>query len=326
MYLTAYYFRQHQYTLVPKHLREDFQWMTDAGCDAVAIAVLEQDPKAIPANFDHMFHEAERAGLDIWIVPSRWGGVVAGSPKVPSMYAASTPHVWSLDAQGNPNIFMGPMCSVHHPDSAAFFQQQFDVTLGRWPFAGIIWDELKNLQKPDHCDAAKAKIRTEGLDPAMLDAPEWIAQQSVGFFDAMTEYAASVRSGLKSGLFIYGHLPQYIIDACCSMQHVEVVGLDGRPYTLQPKPEAEHHPNKSLIDQGPSFKATATAHGKQSLMLIENHDMPEELYDNMQRELPATLAMDFDHVLFYYYPRNLTDPDRQMQIIKDAMKIHARQG
>jgi len=70
MYLTAYYFRQHQYTLVPKHLKEDFEWMADCGCQGVAVAVLEQDPSSIPANFDHMFREAERVGLDIWLVPS----------------------------------------------------------------------------------------------------------------------------------------------------------------------------------------------------------------------------------------------------------------
>jgi len=204
-------------------------------------------------------------------------------------------------------------------------KSQFDATVGQWPFEGIIWDELKNLKYADHSDSAKAKVKEKGLVVTILEDPNWIVEQAVGFIDDMTAYAASLRSDLQSGLFIYGHMPQYMIEACASMEHVQAVGLDGRPYSLKPKPEAEHHPDKSLIDQGPDFKRIAKLHGKKSLMLIENHDMPESLYGNMERELPEVLAMNYDHVLFYYYPRNLTDPDRQMSIVRSAIQKHLSQ-
>lgn len=41
--LNAYYFRHHMYSLVPRHVREDMEWMADVGTNAVSLAILEQD-------------------------------------------------------------------------------------------------------------------------------------------------------------------------------------------------------------------------------------------------------------------------------------------
>jgi len=50
-------------------------------------------------------------------------------------------------------------------------------------------------------------------------------------------------------------------------------------------------------------------------MLVENHCMPHpEDIDLMDRRLPEILQLDADHVHFYYRPRNVCEPDRQMDI------------
>lgn len=100
--LNAYYFRRHTYTLVPRHLREDMEWMADCGTQAVSIGVLEQDLEAARWNLDHACREADRAGLKVYAVPSRWGGLVAGSLKVPSLFTATHPETWVRKADGTP--------------------------------------------------------------------------------------------------------------------------------------------------------------------------------------------------------------------------------
>jgi hypothetical protein len=116
--INAYYFRAHMYTLVPRQVREDMIWMADVGTDAVTIAVFEQDLYAARENIEVIHREAARVGLKLFAVPSRWGGQLAGAPKVPSMFTACHPETWVLNKDGTPyiNPFCGPMSSVHHPD------------------------------------------------------------------------------------------------------------------------------------------------------------------------------------------------------------------
>ena len=71
MKLNAYYFRAHMYTLVPRQVREDMQWMADIGTDIVSPAILEQDLAAVPRNLDLISREAERVGMDVYAVPLR---------------------------------------------------------------------------------------------------------------------------------------------------------------------------------------------------------------------------------------------------------------
>jgi hypothetical protein len=68
--LNAYYFRAHMYTMVPRQVREDLQWMADVGTNIVSIAVLEQDLFAAVENIEIICDEASKLGMDVWAVPS----------------------------------------------------------------------------------------------------------------------------------------------------------------------------------------------------------------------------------------------------------------
>ena len=61
-----------------------------------------------------------------------------------------------------------------------------------------------------------------------------------------------------------------------------------------------------------------------TLMLAENHNLPAKMIPSMEAGLPKVLALAPDQLIFYYYPRNIGDPDRNMAVIAKAMKNHWR--
>src|ERR1035437_4743219 len=85
-YLNAFYYRAQMYTMVPHQIKEDMKWLADAGTNAITISVLEQDFEASFENIQFIIKEANKVGMDVFATPSRWGGIVAGSPKVPSVF------------------------------------------------------------------------------------------------------------------------------------------------------------------------------------------------------------------------------------------------
>lgn len=228
MFVNSYYFRAGMYTLVPRHVREDMQWMRDHGTDAVTIAVLEQDLFAAVENMQLIQAEADRAGMSLFVVPSRWGALVAGSPKVPGLFCVRHPEACMRGKDGSlQSGLVGPIASVHHRATFDFFR-----------------DSIRNLHD---------------------------------------------------------------------------FGCDGRPYRrddggLDDNPENRRPPHKLLCEDGPGFVDAARRHGKRPLFLLENHAMAEEDVAIMDRRLPEILAMGVEHFIYYYYPRSLKDPDRNMAV------------
>lgn len=327
MLLTAYYFRQHMYTLVPRHLREDLAWMADAGTRAVAIGVLEQDLEHSRANLDIICREAERAGMAIWAVPSRWGGIIAGSLKVPSLFTSIHPETWILRENGTPvsNHVWGPMSSVHHPATFAFYAAALEKLL-HWPFAGIVWDEPKILHVWDRSPAGLAALeRCRARDG--FDESHWPADSLADFLDRAGHHARTIRLDLKISLFMYASIDGYPIERCARMAALDYLGCDGRPWSLaDDAPDGADERTKTLIDQGPRFLAAARAAGKGGLFLVENHNMDSGCLELMDRRLPDVLAMAPEQLIYYYYPRNVPDPDRAMGILRRHLKAAAPQA
>ena len=121
--ISTYYFRAQMYTLVPHQVREDMRWMADHGSDAVIVGVMEQDFRAARENLDLICAEAAKAGLRVLATPSRWGNLVAGCPKVPSILCATRHEVWARNADGSPAMnFLGPIAMFlfgHYADMPA---------------------------------------------------------------------------------------------------------------------------------------------------------------------------------------------------------------
>jgi len=124
------------YTLVPHQIREDLKWMQDVGTQAVSVAVLEQDLFAAVENIEIICNEAAKLGMDVYAVPSRWGGLFAGAPKVPSLFSVQNHHTWVLEEDGSPKIskYSGVISSVHYPETLEFFLSSIDEMFKLWDF------------------------------------------------------------------------------------------------------------------------------------------------------------------------------------------------
>ncbi len=299
--LNAYYFRAHMYTLVPRHVREDMEWMASVGTTAVSLAILEQDLTAVPHNLDLICREAERVGLQVFAVPSRWSGLVAGAPKVPSMFAVQHPELWLQKADGSPHIdpFSGPCCDVTKPAVVDFWFATLTKLLTRWPIRGLIWDEPKSL----------------GVQPL----PELVR-----FYDSIGAHAKSLRPDTSISMFLHSFYGNDIAEPCSRIPSLDCFGCDGRPWGPAEAPLIDHDAKVLLGGHAARFLGLARAAGKGGLLLIENHDVAVAGYDIMDQRLPEVLALGAEHLIYYYYPRNLVDPERVMAIMARHLKTLPR--
>jgi hypothetical protein len=122
--LAAYYIGANVYTCVPRHIRADMEWMADKGTRYVFISVLEQDLFASYENLALVVAESKRVGMQVLAVPSRWGGLVAGAPKVPSLFTVLNPQTWIVNEHGSTKVMAkatGAISSIHAPETFKFF-------------------------------------------------------------------------------------------------------------------------------------------------------------------------------------------------------------
>lgn len=323
-FLSAYYFRAHMYTIVPRQVREDMEWMASVGTDAVVIGVLEQDLIAAVENIEIIAREAERVGMRLFVTPSRWGSLVAGCPKVPSIFSSCDQEVWSLNKDGSPHLFMGPVASVHHPRTFEFFVDSLRRLFEMVPIGGIIWDEPKALRKMDYSPAAR-----EALGDKDIDDPNVHVDAQADFFEKVNAEALRMRSDLRIAMFVYGHFSGYPVERCAGIANLNDFGLDGRPYRAEDEGGNDSGGSiakKLLIDHGPYFKQQAHENGKGAFMLIENHAMTARDIGLMDRRLPEVLDLDFEHVCYYYYPRSVQEPEHAMEILRKHLAQARKPG
>ncbi len=312
--LNAYYFRAHMYTLVPKHVREDLKWMADAGTDVVTVAILEQDLSAAVENVSIIQSEATKLGMKLVVVPSRWGGLLAGAPKVPSLFSVVNPQTWLRKEDGSfyTDVNVGVHSSVHYPETVEFFKTSIDKVFSLWDVAGIIWDEPKIYDKKDYSEAARKNI-ADIENQALHD------QAFSNFFSEINKHIKTKYPDKHTSLFIYANQKQEVIDNAAAIKHLDYFGCDGRPWSVNEKGQVEQ-PGKVLIGPGERFIEAAEKNSKKSLFLIENHNMKAENNAWMDQRLPDVLAMKPDQLIYYYYPRNVDKPEENMAIIKKHLK------
>ncbi|MFU8851191.1 hypothetical protein ACNAW0_09440 [Micromonospora sp. SL1-18] len=322
--LSAYYFRGHMYTSVPSAVRDDMAWMAQQGTDAVCIGILEQDLDAAIENVDRICTEANRVGMKVFAVPSRWGNILAGSLKVPSTFTCKNRNSWILDSKGNPkNTGFGMASSVHYPEVVDFFKNSVQKILTQWPIDGIIWDELKTLNTEDLSPNAVAR------KPPGSDAT-WYTDAVADFFDDVSAHAKSIKPDTAVSLFLYGDdtvKNPYNVERCARIQNIDYFGCDGRPWRMSddlgPNGDGKNPYSKVLLPNAQEFIDKAHQNGKGGLVLIENFSFqpPEPYYiDLMKRTLPEVFNLRAEHVMYYYYGRSMTDPDAVMNVTAKAIK------
>ena len=319
--VTAYYFRAHMYTMVPRHVREDLRWMADCGTDALSLAVLEQDLFAAVENIEIVCTEAAKVGLKVFATPSRWGGLTAGAPKVPSLFSANHPETWALAKDGRPvksPQVSGVISSVHHPLTYQFFCESLEKLFRLFPIAGIIWDEPKGF-RPDY-----SKYAVEKLGAGASNEAHWRA--AADFYGRASRWVREHQKGKTISMFVQAHHPVKQVEIAATIPELDYFGCDGRPWDASDdekfvsKDGTEGGKGKVLLGEGQRFLDVARKNGKKSLFLMENHNMPAKMIPAMDAGIPRVLAMKPDQVLYYYYPRNIEDPDRNMATIAKHLK------
>ncbi|MGW3506470.1 twin-arginine translocation signal domain-containing protein [Streptomyces sp. NPDC000994] len=322
--LNAYYFRSHMYTCVPSNIRRDMEWMAQQGTNAVTISILEQDFDAAVQNVDIICAEAHRVGIRVHAVPSRWGNLVAGSPKVPSSWGVKNTQYAALDKKGKPKTTgLGPISSIHYPEVVDFVKDGVERILTQWPIDGIIWDEPKTLTTQDFSPPAVAK------KPAGSD-DNWYTDTVADFFGEVSAHAKSVKPDVVVSMFVYSSYTQtnpYIVERCAQIPNIDYFGCDGRPWRMSddlgPDGSGQAPYNKVLLPNAGEFIDTARRNGKGGCVLIENFsfDPPETHYlQTMERTMPEVVAMRPEHLIYYYYGRSIADPDRAMKITSKVLK------
>lgn len=317
----AYYLNAHMYTSVPRHVREDMAWIAETGTDFICVGILEQDLWAAGENIELIIEEAARANLRVMAVPSRWGGLTAGAPKVPSLFSVLHPHTWIQDEHGqtgfNPTT-SGVISSIHWPETFQFFTESLDRFFTRHPgLAGLVIDEPKALQFPDHSPKARAVL---GPGTSRSDH----VQAAVDFYDRVLGHVRERHPDKLRLMFVPAQTRLEDIERCAAMRNVDYFGADGRAWDLPTdggwlslSDHSESGRGKVLLSGiGQQYIDAAHARGKKSLFLIENHNLTADMIDPMDRCLPDVLALDVDLVLYYYYPRNIPEPDRVMGLLR----------
>lgn len=319
--LNAYYLRAHMYTSVPRQVREDLRWMADIGTSIVSIAVLEHELVTAVKNIDTICDEAAKAGLQVYAIPACWGALTAAGG-VPSVFTAKNPQTWMLKQDGSPiQGLTGPVSSIHYPETFQFFCESLDALCKQFDIKGVIWDEPKGF-RVDHSPRAVAALGK--------NAPE------VEHFKATTDFHSRVNRYIKGRypdkticLFTQPHFPRAFSEAASRVALLDYFGADGRPWDLEEDAKwkgfgegNESGKGKVLLGNGERLLELARQQGIKTLFLVENHNLPAVMLPALDAGLPKVLAKNVDMLVYYYYPRNIEEPERNMSIV--AKHIGAR--
>jgi len=316
--LNAYYFRAHMYTSVPAHVRDDMMRMADLGTTHVTLAVLEQDFRAAHHNIDRVCAEAERVGMKVLAVPSRWCGMFAGAPKVPSEFAAEYPDTWMRNKDGSGVISgpSGPVCSVFHPRVRDYMLGMTRELVTRFNIAGVVMDEPKKLHKVDYSDAARTATKRALSFDGQIDA-------KVAFFDQIGQEMKRARPDARLDLFLHASNRPEWKEKVAAMPSLDAFGCDGRPWDEGRAGERNWDRKCLFPDNLDAYIKMAKDADKKTLCLVENYDLPERHLHLLDEGYPRVLQRDIHHLIYYWYPRNVADPERQMNAVRKHVRIFA---
>lgn len=312
--LNAYYFRAHMYTIVPHQVKEDMKWMAGAGTKVVSIAILEQDLWAAESNIEIICESAEKEGMEVWAVPSRWGGLVAGAPKVPSLFSAGHPDTWILESNGKPLISKNSavISSIYHPDTLRFFCESAGNLLSKFPVTGLIWDEPKAIGAEDFSPAAKKVLGNHSTYEERV-------KHHARFFSSVNTYLRQRHPRVQLSLFTFANSGDTVVNTMATIKPLDYYGCDGRPWSVVDGGEMESA-GKTLLDNAGRFIRAAAKNNIKSLLLMENHNLKSKDFHLLQSGIPQVIALQPDQLIYYFYPRNVSNPEKAMEIIEQQVK------
>lgn len=309
--LSTYYFHGQDLCIVPRHVREDVAWMVDHQVDAVFVGMHEAD--LYGGNTAMVCEIIREAGLDVWLIPSRVGGLVAGWGRQPGALSVTHPEWWAQRADGSPRDSYGPQVSVFHPEVPEAVASVASRMLRHTSATGIVWDEIKTLCGEDHSAAAIAHLGHPAGDAEMLEG-------TVNCFSAMNRHLKQAHPGLRIACFLPSCNEQRIVERCAAIDLLDEFGCDGKCYCPGESGVGEGGDRKVLLGGNDArFADAAIRNGRLPFTLLETQLLDEFTLDLTLRRLPEFLASKEGHLVYYYYPYGMESPDRYMTDIGRAM-------
>lgn len=316
------YYRANTYHYNPTHIAADMQWMADHGSHAVTIALSEVDFEKAHRNVETIISKAHKHGLKVFFVTSRWAGVFAGAPKMPSIFAAQHPHTWSLGADGKPYFHSsGPICSIYYPEVKQFFLDTLDKSFNNFGFDGVVWDEPKAYQM-DYSAFAKAELKQlSGFETGSGNALITHEGNYCEFISLLNDHIKKNHGDKVINFFAYPYLTDTWIEQASGIRHLDYFGADGRAWP-QSDVRNTYKGKKFLIGDGATgsrYIEKATEKKLKSMVLIENFQAAKADYPLYEAYLDEIIPMA-DQFAYYYYPRSCEEPDTVMQLITNKLK------
>lgn len=309
--LAAYYFLAGMYTLRPASIRTELDEMKNWGTDIVCIAVTSLTVDRAPRNVNFIVEECHKRDMRCFVVPSRIAGITAGAPIIPSPFAQLNPDTWIKDQSGKtPQRKVGPICSFYHPKVEAYFMELTTQMLKRWDLDGFIWDEPKSTYWQDFSERALADNPEGDFKKYMED--------HTGFFSRINAHIKSEKSDSTIVYFDEAVRSDIVVETSAKMKHLDYFGTDGKPWPREASPLGiDTERSKKVVPKyGERFFTEARKNGLRTMCLPENHNMSKSDNDLMEQHLPDILQLDIDMWVYYYYPRNQEEPERNMAIIR----------
>lgn len=324
--IAAYYLRAQMYTCVPRQIREDMEWMAARGTSYVCVAFLEQDLFAAQENHALVAEEAARAGIRVLAVPSRWGGLTAGAPKVPSLFSVANPDTWMVNKRGttfvSPQV-SGVISSIHHPKTLTFFCESLEEMYRQHPaFAGFIIDEPKCF----NIDASPMAVAALGANAPLIAH----LNAARDFFSNVCHFAKKRWPDKLTLMFqkADNHSSEELASGG-GVAPLDYFGCDGRPWTKED--DAKYAGSGSTQESGKGkvllsgvgqkfIDEARRVAGRGAFFLAENHNLHASMIEPLDRNFAAALALRPEIFAYYYYPRNVQEPDRVMNIIGEHLK------
>ncbi|MBP2831459.1 hypothetical protein J8281_04590 [Aquimarina sp. U1-2] len=318
------YYRANTFHYNPAHIAADMQWMADHGTNALTMAISEVDFGKAERNIETIVTEAHKRGIKVFFVTSRWAGVFAGAPKMPSIFAAKNPHTWSLKSDGNPYFHSsGPICSIYYPEVFDFFIEHLDKAFKTWDLDGVVWDEPKAYQM-DYSAMAKARLQhIPGYETGEKEALITHEGNYCNFISNVNDHIKKEHGDKIINFFAYPYLTDTWIEQASQIKHLDYFGADGRAYPNIERPET--YTGKKFIlgkgNVGHRYVTKAHDKGLKSMVLIENFKTTPNEYPLLEKHLDTIITMA-DQFAYYYYPRSCKEPDKAMQLISKHLKKH----
>jgi hypothetical protein len=207
----------------------------------------------------------------------------------------------------------GVISSIHHEKTFDFVCESLGKLLNIGNIEGIIWDEPKTLE-PDYSEEAIKKLGPEPDRRAQAEA-------SRDFYSRVNRFIKEIDSDITTNLFLYANVNESSLDVMARTSYLDYFGCDGRPWYPEDGGKQESS-GKTLLgaQSGERFLSAAQKNNLSSLWLLENHNMAMADLPLLKKRLPEVLAKEVDQLIYYYYPRNLEDPETIMKLIGEGIR------